>query len=54
MIDAVLDVAVFAALGLCIFGFGAWGAKASSVTLMMLLGCATDGAEKSLLHPSLY
>jgi len=24
MIDAVVNIAVFAALGLCIFGFGTW------------------------------
>jgi hypothetical protein len=27
MIDAVFNVAVFAALGLCIVGFGAWAHK---------------------------
>ena len=27
MIDAVLNIAVFAALGLCIVGFGAWAHK---------------------------
>jgi hypothetical protein len=27
MIDAVLNVAVFAALALCIVGFGAWAHK---------------------------
>jgi hypothetical protein len=27
MIDAVVNVAIFAALGLCIFGFGAWAHK---------------------------
>jgi hypothetical protein len=27
MTDAVLNVAVFAALGLCIVGFGAWAHK---------------------------
>jgi hypothetical protein len=27
MINAVLNVAVFAALGLCIVGFGAWAHK---------------------------
>jgi hypothetical protein len=27
MIDAVLNVAVFAALGLCIVGFGAWARR---------------------------
>jgi hypothetical protein len=27
MIDALFNVAVFAALGLCIFGFGAWAHK---------------------------
>jgi hypothetical protein len=27
MIDAVLNVAIFAALALCIVGFGAWAQK---------------------------
>ncbi len=27
MIDAVVNIAVFAALSLCIFGFGAWAYK---------------------------
>jgi hypothetical protein len=47
MIDAVLNVAVFAALALCIVASGAWAHRRSSVTLIKSARIACPSARTS-------